>query len=225
MRSLQRKRRKKVKNLSLPSEDKISYLATKLTQQIDKETFRKKYAPVTEVIKLVGAGAFLATSLVFPTLPQVIKPFLSDPSAYEAWKRFNIPYLKRTLRRLEKEKLIEIDEAEGMQIVKITNHGRRRILKCALDELAIEKPKVWDGTWRLVSYDFPRDIGKIRDIFRDYLKAWGFYPLHKSVFLHAYPCGKEVEFLREYLGIGEYVRIFKVTAIENDKVFKVFFGV
>lgn len=63
----------------------------------------------------------------------------------------------------------------------------------------------------------------LRNIFRDYLHAWGFYPLHESVFLHAYPCFKQVEFLREYLGISEYVRFFIVAKIENDSLFHDFF--
>lgn len=112
-----------------------------------------------------------------------------------------------------------------MQVAKITKSGRRKVLKFALDELAVEKPKIWDGKWTLISYDIPKNQKHRRAIFLEYLKAWGFYPLHESVFLHAYPCEKQVEFLREYLGIGEYVRIFTATKIENDKLFKDFFGV
>jgi len=41
----------------------------------------------------------------------------------------------------------------------------------------------------------------------------------------AYPCIKEVAFLREYLGIGEMVRLFDVGKIENDQNFRDFFGV
>jgi phenylacetic acid degradation operon negative regulatory protein len=127
--------------------------------------------------------------------------------------------------RLKKQKLVEIDEEEGIQVVKITEAGRRRILKYAIDELAIKKPKFWDGRWTLVSYDIPEDMSWQRDTFRDYLRAWGFFPLEKSVFLHAYPCQKEIEFLREYLGIGEYVNIFTVSRIEKDRAFRKYFGI
>lgn len=203
----------------------IDHLAKTLTRQIDKDAFRRKYASIEDVLKLVGAGAFLAASVAFPNLPLVLKSFISDSSDYNAWKRFNIRYLKRSLERLEKKKLVEVNEDEGQQIVKITDKGRKRILRCALDQLEVQKPKVWDGTWRLVSYDLPQLNSTVRNIFRSYLKAWGFYPLHESVYLHAYPCAKEIEFLREYLMIGEYVRIFKVSQIENDELFREFFGI
>lgn len=219
------KRIQQRKDFPLPDKEKIDYLAKTLARQIDREILRKRYAPVADVLKLVGAGVFIAASIAVPNLPKALKPFLSDPSEERAWKRFNIHYLKRSLERLEKQKLVEVGvDDSGCQIVKITDSGRRKILRCALDELEIRKPKNWDGTWRLVSYDLPTKTGWVRNIFREYLRRWGFYPLHKSVFLHAYPCFKEVEFLREYLGIGKYVRIFKVAKIENDSIFKEFFS-
>lgn len=224
---LKKQTRTRIEDLPLPKmkESLIEDLAKNLVRQIDKEAFEKKYARVKDILKLVGAGAFLAASVVMPNLPLVLKPFLNNRKDYEVWKRFNIRYLKRTLRRLEQQKLVEFGEEEGMQVIKITNGGRRRILKYGIDELAIEKPRSWDRKWRLVSYDVPTKLRSLCQVFREYLLAWGFYPLHKSVFLHAYPCENHIEFLREYLGIGEYVRIFTVSKIENDKPFKEFFGV
>ncbi len=205
----------------------IEEISKTLTKQIDKEVFDQKYAPVKTVLTLVGAGFFLGASLVMPHLPLALKPFLKHKrdEEYEAWKRFNIPYLKRTLERLEKQKLVVLDEKDAIQIVKITDSGKRKILKFAIDELTIEKPTIWDGKWRLVSYDIPGRLRRLRAILREYLTVWGFYPFHESVFLHAYPCEKQVEFLREYLGIGDYVRILKVSQIERDQQFRDYFGV
>lgn len=208
-------------------DNKIDQLAKVLSKQIDKDIFERKYAPAKKVLILVGAGVFLTASLALPNLPLVLKPFLDAKrkNEREAWKRFNIPYLKRTLYRLEKHKFVETDEEDGMQIIKITKKGRHKILKMALDELSIKKPKIWDRKWRLVSFDLPEKIADTRKVLVEYLSVWGFYPLHKSVYLHAYPCLKEVGFLREYLGVGEYVRMFIVTQIENDRQFRDFFGV
>ena len=221
-----KKKRERVEDLPLSKtlESHIADIAKSLSKQIEKEILKERYANAAAILKLVGTGAFLAASIAIPNLPRILKPFLQE-NEYEVWKRFNIPYLKRTLKRLEKQKLVIIKDKENCQIVEITNAGRRRILKYTLDELAIGKPKFWDKKWRLVSYDIPKKLSGLRTIFKDYLDIWGFYPLHESVLLHAYPCEKQVEFLREYLGIGEYVRIFQVSKIENDAPFKDFFGV
>jgi len=203
----------------------IQQISRSLASQIKKEEFEKKYAPVSSVLKLVGAGIFIAGSMAIPTLPRALEPLISNKNEKEAWKRFNLPYLKRTLERLEKEKLVKIEVNNNLQTVEITEAGKRKILKYALDKIEIKKPKFWDGKWRLISYDVPGDSKTLREIFRNYLQAWKFYPLHESVFLHAYPCENEVEFLREYLAIGKYVRIFVVSQIENDQPFKKFFGI
>lgn len=207
--------------------ERLDYLAKILSKQIDKEIFEKKYAPAREVLKLVGAGAFLAASLVMPNLPLALKPFFDQRkrNEREVWKRFNIPYLKRTIKRLEKQKLVEISIENGVQIVKITSSGRFKVLRFALDELEIKKPKIWDGRWILLSFDLPEKLRTQRKVLVEYLKTWGFYPLHKSVYLHAYPCLKEIDFLRAYLGISEYVMVFIVKKIENDKEFRIFFGI
>ena len=224
-----RKRKKKTRIEDLPISDiknsLVEEIARSLTKQINKKTFNKKYTSVKTVLELVGAGVFLAASFAMPNLPLALKPFLNKEDDYQAWKRFNIPYLKRTLKRLEKQKLVEIGEEDGVQAVKITNAGKRKILKFAIDELKIEEPKIWDGIWRMVSYDIPKNQEGVRKVFREYLKVWRFYPFHESLFLHAYPCEKQVEFLREYLGIGEYVRTLHVYKIENDKLFRDFFDV
>lgn len=224
---IKRKKKVRIENLSVSpiNESLIADVARNLARQIDKKDFEKKYTPVKNVLMLVGAGVFLAASLAVPNLPLALKPFINNQDEYNVWKRFNISYLKRTLRRLEKQKLVEFSESEGLEIVKITESGKRRILKYAIDQLSIEKPKFWDGKWRFVSYDIPGNLKALRKIFRENLCAWGFFPLHESALLHAYPCERQVEFLREYLGVGEYVRIFTVSKIENDKPFRDFFGV
>ncbi len=222
--TLRRKKKERLEDLPLPSEQ-VDYLARTLAKQIDKEIFDKKYAPVADVLAMVGAGAFLAASVVAPGLPRAVKLLSSPNKEREAWKRFNISYLKRTLERLERQKLIETETTKNGQIVKITDAGRRRILKYSLEQLEIKKPSSWDRKWRLVSYDIPSDLRHRRDVLRAYLEAWGFYPLHESVYLHAYPCEKEIEFLRSYLRIHECVRILTVAKIENDALFRDFFDI
>jgi len=52
----------------------------------------KKIDPkVKEVLMLLGAGTFLAASIVMPNLPMVLKPFLDEKKKREEneWKKFN----------------------------------------------------------------------------------------------------------------------------------------
>lgn len=206
------------------TDEAVKRLGLVLTKQIDKEIFEKKYAKAGEVLKLVGAGLLLASCFVAPNLPKMLAPFFKSDE-YNAWKRFNIPYLKRTLYRLNKRRLVEISKENGQEVVKLTDKGKAEVLKFSMEELALEKPSVWNGKWWLVCYDIPKIMEVKRNILRDYLRAWKFYPLQDSVFIHAYPCKDQVDFLREYLGVLEQVQLFEVSKIENEEKFKDFFGV
>ena len=209
------------------TKDSFSELALKLSKQIDKQLIENKHLSTKHILILAGAGLFMAGSVIAPNISLLAKPLLlkQKRQEYEVWKRFNIPYLKRKLKRLEKQKLIEIIEQKNRQVITITESGKKKTLKFAIDSLAIEKPKRWDKKWRLVSYDIPKEQKRTRQIFYEYLHTWHFYPLHESVLLHAYPCEEQVEFLRNYLGIEKYVRIFTVSKIENDKPFRDFFDI
>jgi hypothetical protein len=216
----EKKNKNKLKSkLPIPAE-KVDEIAKFLTKRIIEEERERRFLGAKKILALVAGG-------VFSFLDWYPKnwAYLEDPEAYGVTKRFNIPYLKRILRRLEKQKLIKVKEEKGKQIVKITDAGRTRVLKYAIEEIKIKEPIKWDGRWWLVSYDLPEEMAHLRSLIRRYFLSWGFCPIHKSVYLHAYPCGDEIEFLREYFGVGEYIKVFKVEKIENDKVFREFFDI
>ena len=99
---------------------------------------------------------FIAGSIVAPNLSKLAKPLVRDLSEERSWKRYNIPYLKRKLKRLENQKLVRFGVDGTEQIVEITNAGRKRILKFALSDMDVVKPASWNGRWWLVTYDIPR---------------------------------------------------------------------
>jgi len=73
-----------------------------------------------------------------------------------------------------------------------------------------------DGVWKLVIFDIPEKRKKVRDALRGHLRQIGFYELQKSVFIHPYPCGDEIEFLVEFHQVRAHVRQLTVHAIDND---------
>lgn len=202
--------------------DSLPQVARMMCEKLKKE---QEHTTTKIILNLVGTGLLSLTQWYPSQLTRFGSPYLADPEAYTFSKRFNIPYLKRTIKRLEKQKFVKVEEKDGIQIVSITNEGKTKILKGAISTMSIKKPHRWNGTWWLVSYDLPNHLSAYRHIIRNYFITWGFYPLHKSVYLHAYPCSAEVEMVREYFGLGEYIRIFKIAEIEQNKPFKDFFDI
>lgn len=177
------------------------------------------------VLMLLAGGSLLALSLVAPGAARLGKFFRWDLSDENDWKVFNPRYLRWALKSLEKQKFIEFNKKGDFGQVIITEKGQKRIIELNLENISIVKPAVWDHKWRLVFYDILKGGNRVRDQFREYLKSLGFYQLQESVYLHAYHCDREIEFLKNYLGIGQEVRIIVAEKIENDEIFRKYFGV
>lgn len=180
---------------------------------------------VKEILVLLAAGAFIPAMVLFPGLPLIIKPFLDykKEKDYQKWKQFNQTRLKQSLKRLQKQKVIEVVPSAQGDILKITENGKRKVLQFELENLKLNKK--WDGKWRLIIYDIPKNKKKERNYFREILKRLDCFQLQKSVYLTPYPCEDEIEYLRQYFGIGDEVKILKVANLENEQPYRDYFGI
>lgn len=212
------------KKAPLPSDESIKKIAELLHVQFVKEENKNKYAKVKEILSLLGKGAILTGAFLAPKSASLLLPLVDESPDWREWKKYNISYLQRTLKRLEKQKQVKITEKDGQTILCLTKNGKRKILKYSLETLNIEKQKRWDRKWRLVLYDIPEKQKTISDIIRNTLKLWEFYQIQASVYIYPYPCASQIEFIREYYGLGDKIQYMVVEKIEHDQVFKEYFG-
>jgi len=214
------------KEIPLPKEEVLREIALTLKRKIIREERATKYVRVKEILTLLASGALLATAFIMPGIAKILpRPGQDYEKDWKEWKKFNSSYLRRTLERLKRQKLVEIQEGEkGVTTIKITASGKRKVLKYALEELEIAQPKFWDGKWQLIIYDIPQPKRRLSNLMSQTLKNLGFLALQKSVYLIPYPCQPQIEFIREYFGLGDNVLILEVSKIENDKPFREYFG-
>jgi len=187
----------------------------------------EKYPYVKDVLKLLGIGVFLAASLVMPGLPRILAQ--SEKKKWRErkndWERFNLPRLRQVIKRLYQQKAVKIVKTKNGLAVKLTEKGKAKILRYGFEEMVISKPRRWDKKWRLIIYDIPKSKKTAQGAFRRMLKEMKFLQLQKSVYLCPFPCEQEIKFLREVYGIGRDVLILTVEKIENDQVYRKYFGV
>ena len=181
---------------------------------------------VKDILILLGVGSFFAASLIMPGLPLALKPFLDEKRRKEAneWKRFNTWRLRQVLKRMRDQKLIEIAQTNQGHIVKISDRGKRKLLKFSIDNMELNR-KNWDGKWKIIIYDIYTDKKQERELFRKTLKRLKFLKLQKSVYLTPFKCHDEIEYLRQVCNIGDEVLILTVSGIENESAYKEYFGV
>lgn len=210
------------------SGEQFQKTASFLYARYKEDEKERTYVSVKRILTYLGLGATIATAFIAPNAAgAIVKMFFSPSFSYDpdGWKQYNKGYLRQSLRRLEASKLIEHTILDGQDVIAITKDGRKKVLKYALKQLEVKKPKSWDGNWRVAIYDIPQRDKGLQLIIRDALKAMGFYQMQESVYLFPYPCYDEVEFLRSFYGAGSMVKYLLVTKLEDDAPYRDYFGV
>lgn len=191
--------------------------------------YKEEYPNTKEIIYLLGMGVILTATIFMPGLGYVARMIDSAKRDYEwkesqrQWKKFNPHVLKRNLKRLRDQKVVEIIEKDGQEIVKLSQKGHAKYLKFELEKLSL-RDKKWDGKWRIVIYDISKFKKNQVNAFRNILKYINFFQLQKSVYLTPYPCDEQIVYLREYLGIGDEVLLMRIDKIENEESYRQYFG-
>jgi hypothetical protein len=189
-----------------------------------------KNITATELLLRLGAGTLLGFSFIAPGIAVLGRPLLKLTEKYlENRVRKEEAYLsswqlRRALKYLARKKFIEISETKNETKIKITESGNNRLLTYNFEKMDIKIPEKWDGKWRIVAYDIAKLKDSKRHLFREKIKELGFYPLQESVYLFPYPCFSEVEFLRQYFGVGAEIIYLEVSKLENEGVYRDYFG-
>lgn len=185
-----------------------------ILQKIKNEVDRYPY--VKEILYLLSGGAVLAGFFVAPGLAGLA-------AEYKKLKIYERRRLKETIKRLKKQKLVDLVEENGEEVVRITKEGKVRALRYKLDEMKIKKPKKWDGKWRIIVFDIFEKRRGSRDIFRRYLKQLGLKRIQQSVYVYPYPCFDEIEFLSQIFYVDRGVRYVTADRIDEDGDLKIHF--
>jgi len=168
-------------------------------------------------LSVAGAVAIAGTSPFF--LTNLLK-------GYKKLRKYPKRRLSDIFYRLKKQGLIKI-ERKGVQIfIKLTEEGKKKAGRFQINDLEIGRSKKWDRRWRIIIFDISELKKVLREAFRGKLKELGFYPLQKSVWVHAFDCQAEIELLREFFGLSEKeLRLIIAENVGNDRELKKFFEI
>jgi len=107
--------------------------------------------------------------------------------------------------------------------IKRINENQFLITPKALGKVRIAKieasgweENVWDGYWKIISFDIPETKKKERNIFRSLIKHKGFIGVQNSFFVSPYADFEDLAELREDLKIEKYVSFFLARSYKTD---------
>jgi DNA-binding transcriptional regulator PaaX len=173
--------------------------------------------------KQKSGGGAVQKKILLLLLGGVALGLSGSPSRYfyilkkirKEWADIDRSVLNRAIRSLYRSRLVEQkNNKDGTSTLVLSKNGERVALTYNLESMGVKRPEQWDGQWRIVMFDIPERLKKVRESLRHHLKDMQFRELQKSVFVHPFPCLEEIEYLVEFYNIPKHVRF--ITAIEID---------
>ena len=133
------------------------------------------------------------------------------------WDKINLNSLDRAVHSMYRSKLVTTKyNRDGTLALVLSKDGRNLALTYDIENMRVKTPSRWDGKWRIVMFDVPEPLKKVRDALRMHFKNMEFYEFQKSVFVHPYPCAKEIEYLMETYDVRKHVRFIVAMEIDNS---------
>ena len=174
-----------------------------------------KYGPTQQkILLLLLGGLTLGLNRSRRGYFKILKGIHSE------WKEINHRSLMSSIQALYRSNLVSQHEnRNGLITFILSKKGKQVALSYNLESMTIPKNK-WDKKWRVVMFDIPEKLKKIRETLRYQLKRLGFLELQKSVFVLPYECEHELEYITEFYNIRKYVRVILADKIDNELDFK-----
>jgi len=178
-----------------------------------------------EITKNIVKGILIAGGIaVASTSPSFVSRVLPKIYKYAKYKIIDNKNNKKfydTFYSLKKRNLIFFENRGGQIYISLTPDGKKLAGKYQIDDLAIKKPKKWDGKWRILIFDV-LDKQKIkREALRGKIKDFGLYQIQKSVWVYPYDFKNEINLLRSFFNFAEKeIKIIVASEIEGEQELK-----
>lgn len=128
--------------------------------------------------------------------------------------------IKRSRNRLVKRGLLVYKN----NLLQLTPKGESELRFLSLTEFALQKPRKWDGRWRVLTFDIAESRRRTRDRVREILHRIGFKRLQNSVWIYPYDCEDVIVLLKADLKIGKDVLYLIADELEYDAPHRKHFG-
>lgn len=186
---------------------KYKYYLKKPKSEITKDILL--WLVVGGIIAIAATSPYFGTNLI---------------RAFQRRKRYNKKKVYDTFSRLRREGYVRVEKYNHQIYISLTEEGRKKAGRFQIDSLHIQKPKRWDGKWRVVLFDIENSKNIKRDSLRGKLKELGFYLYQKSVWVHPYQCDDEIKMLRDFFGLGKKeICLIVAEKIANEKILRDYF--
>ena len=184
----------------------------KLKAKLKRENIQKV------ILSGIATVGILGVAVVAPGALQALKLFGIEPKT--KWQKYNI---NQSIKRLKDDGLIFFEKTSKGTFARLSQKGQDKLRKFELLDYKLEKPKRWDGKWRMLIFDVKEERKGTRDKIRLTLKRIGFLRLQDSVWVYPHDCEDFVNLMKADFKIGKDLLYLIVDTIEGDNKIRNYF--
>lgn len=174
----------------------------------------KSRSLAADILLIAITGPVILSSLFLPNAPKMLKSLIK---LHKNWNKIKRQRIYEAIRRLNKKRLVELEQKGNELYLKITENGKNLIKNFDYDNIKLPNYKKWDKKWRMVIFDVPEKKNKERRALSSKLKDLGFYPLQESVYIYPYDCQDEIDFICSFLFIDRYVNYCTLETLDKKE--------
>ncbi|MDO8408417.1 MAG: CRISPR-associated endonuclease Cas2 [bacterium] len=178
----------------------------KMEEQNTKAIRRTKVTRA--VIGVVAVAGIITVAAIAPKIVGVL--------GKSKYMRQRLYQSRSNISKLIQEGYLELERKDGRTCVRLTEKGEHFAALMHEGKLAPQKPKRWDGKWRLLIFDIPEKRKGMREKIRAALITLGFVRLQDSVWAYPYDCEDFIVILKAGFKIGKDVLYIIADHIEYD---------
>jgi len=165
------------------------------------------------ILSTIFALGGLSVALIAPKMTKVLARF--EPEFMkDKYRKYSF---NRSLARLKNAGFIVFEKTRRGNFARLTTRGKEKLRQLTINNFEIQKPKKWDGKWRLLMFDIKEKRKSIRDKIRHNLSKIGFIRLQDSVWVFPYDCEDFINLMKADFKIGKDLLYVIADKIENDK--------
>ena len=159
------------------------------------------------VLQTIATVGMLSITLVAPNVIGAMIKLGIIPRGREK------EYISSSASKLVKRGLLFYDGKKYC----LTNQGESILRRWQFSDFKLQKPKRWDGKWRVMIFDIPERLKRVRNQLTLLLRQAGFERLQDSVWVYPYDCEDVITLLKTDFGIGKHLLYLIVEELENDR--------
>ncbi|HRY62494.1 MAG TPA: CRISPR-associated endonuclease Cas2 [Candidatus Paceibacterota bacterium] len=180
------------------------------------ETEVKKQIRMTKIqngiLTAVYAAGMISVALLAPNVLRVIQSVSKKSGLYDKVTRGKKQSINVSRKRLIEAGLLIYKDG----FLRLTKRGEDKMREFEARNFELEKPRRWDGKWRVLIFDIKESRKYVRDKVRYTLRSVGFIRLQNSVWVYPYDCEDLVTMFKADMKIGKDLLYIIADKIEND---------